>query len=214
MSALSRHLDGWTHREPWEPGVTQMLDEHHLAASSPNPHSRVRFAARVAGFLGGLRDTEVVHLPGRRITDLDSFCSSLERWLPGPIDRRIDGRNGVAATLRGRVHVRGVRPARFRFYVWEDADALLATDPELFGRLVDALAGVAAEAEYVSDDLLLIHRGVFIGGPVLDAYARHEAGQFRAWFDDHMGEPFWRVVTGVERPPVERLTIDRLGGFD
>lgn len=213
MSALSRHFERWGEPRRWQPDVAQVLDEHHVAASSAHPHHRVRFADEVAGFLAGIRDAEVVRLPGRAITDLDSFCRSLERALPGPIDRRIDGRYGVAATLRERVHVRGVRPAKFRFYVWEDADTLLCADPELFGRLVDALAGVAAEAEYVCDDLLLIHRGVFVGGPVLDAYAHHEAGQFRTWYDDGLGDPFWRVVTGVEHPPVERLTIDRLGGF-
>ena len=40
---------------------------------------------------------------------------------------------------------------------------------------MDTIAGVAAEAEYVSDDLLLIHRSVYIGSSVLDVY-RGSAG--------------------------------------
>ena len=96
---------------------------------------------------------------------------------------------------------------KFRFYVWHDADTLLRSDPMLFGQLIEAFAGVAAEAEYVCDDLLLIHRALLIGGPDLDHYADLEGGQCRSWVrDDH--EPFWQVVTGIDHPSFTKYDID------
>ena len=80
-----------------------------------------------------------------------------------------------------------------------------------FGQIVDAMAGVAAEAEYVSDDLLLLHRAVFVGGSVLDVYAEDAKSQFQKWLVDEHGEPFWKVVTGLETPPFLRYRIDLLG---
>jgi hypothetical protein len=85
-------------------------------------------------------------------------------------------------------------------------------DEPLFGSLVDALAGVAAEAEYVSDDLLMIHRAVFVGGPILATYATKSSGQFQSWAVDTLGaEPFWQVVTQIEKPPFKTYQIDVLG---
>ena len=72
--------------------------------------------------------------------------------------------------------------------------------------------GVAAEAEYVSDDLLLIHRTVFVGGPVLAQYAEREDGQFKVWLPDtENDEPFWQLVTGIAAPPVMQYSIENLG---
>ncbi len=88
----------------------------------------------------------------------------LERSLPRaqPIERTVDGRGGVIDRLRKRpkeLPIRGEADiVKHRFYVWRDAEVLLRADPALFGQLVDALTGVAAEAEYASDDRLLIHR--------------------------------------------------------
>ncbi len=212
MSALSR-LDTLEPRlATWQPEVTRLLDESHVAASSPFGWQRSTFGMALGDFLRRLRDAEVCTLYGRYITDLPSFCTQLERQLPGPaLEPRIDGRRGITQLLRSRDPIRGQRPPRFRFFIWHDADVLLRSDARLFGRLVDALTGVAAEAEYASDDMLLLQRTVFLGGPILDSYAGYEDGQFRSWYDDDMGEPFWRVATGVERPPVCTLSIDRLG---
>ena len=69
---------------------------------------------------------------------------------------------------------------------------------------------MAAESEYVSDDLLLIHRVVFVGGRGLMEYFEDEEGQFRSWYKDEFGEPFWQVVTGVEAPSVTTVEIDPL----
>ncbi len=212
MSALIRFENVRAGLAPWQPDIVQLLDESHMVASAAGSYQRSTFGIALGEFLRSLRGAEVCTLYGRYITDLESFCTQLERMLPGPaLERRIDGRRGVTALLRSRDPIRGQRPSRYRFYLWHDADVLLRADPQLFGRLVDAVAGVAAEAEYASDDLLLIHRGVFLGGPMLDSYARYEGGQFRNWYDDELGEPFWRVATGVERPPVRSLAIDRLG---
>jgi len=80
----------------------------------------------------------------------------------------------------------------------------------LFGRIVDAMSGVAAEAEYVSDDLLLLHRSIYVGGSILDVYAEDPKGQFRSWFRDEHDDPFWRVVTGLVEPAFTRYAIDSI----
>lgn len=188
-----------------------MLDEEHLVAWSDLPRQRLAFAASLARFLESMRDTEVCVFYGRFISDLESFCHQLERAIPGePLERRIDGRHGVTALLRTRQELPGCRPTRLRYIIWHDADMLVRRDHMLFGRLVDAMIGVAAEHEYASDDLLLIQRTIFIGGPVLNAYADDPRGQFNSWYEDGLGEPFWEVVTGVESPPTRRLRIDSI----
>lgn len=211
MSALSRQPESPLLVADWHPDVTQLLDEHHLVATSEFPARRLQFATSLGQFLGMQRDTEVCSFYGRFITDLDSFCYQLERAVPGPLlDRRIDGPGGVAALLRNRMIVRGKPATKFRYYVWHDADLLLRNEPLVFAKLVDAIAGVAAEAEYVSDDLLLIHRAVFVGGPLLAEVAKDERGPFRTWLADEFGEPFWRVVTGLENPPFMTHSVDSL----
>jgi len=212
MSALTRQPDSPFVVANWQPEVVQLLDEHHLIAVSEIPRHRTHFAVSLDQFLQGLRDAEVCTLYGRFITDLDSFCYQLERAIPGPtLDRRIDGRRGVTSLLRSREVFRGRAPSKFRFYIWHDADILLRHDETLFGLLADAIAGVAAEAEYVSDDLLMIHRVVYVGGPLLTDYAEKSGGQFQTWHCDDAGEPFWKLVTGIDRPPVMRYQIDLLG---
>jgi hypothetical protein len=211
MSALSRQPEVILLAQDWQADVTQLLDENHLAAWSDTPQRRTQFAVSLAQFLGTQRDTEVCVFYGKHINDLDSFCYQLERAIPGPsLDRRIDGPGGVVALLRTRASFRGRPESKFRYYIWHDADVLLRANHNLFGQLVDALAGVAAEAEYVSDDLLLLHRAVFVGGPILDIYAEDPRSQFNAWRQDEHDEPFWRVVTGIEAPPFLRYRIDVL----
>lgn len=199
----------------WQPTVTQMLDEHHLVAWSPSARARLRFAVGLTSFLESLHGTEVCPFYGKYIHDLDSFCHMLERCLPGgPLERRIDGPRGVTDMLRSRDALPGQMPARYRYYIWHDADALLQRDQKLFARLIDAMMGVAAEAEYLDDDALLIHRVVFVGGPMLDVYGEDPRGQLRSWLPDPAGEPFWLTATGLATPPVQRSPIERMAGED
>jgi hypothetical protein len=58
--------------------------------------------------------------------------------------------------------------------------------------------------------LLLIHRCVYVGGAILDIYAEDGKSQFNQWLDDGQGDPFWRVVTGVEAPTFTRYRIDSI----
>jgi hypothetical protein len=211
MSALSRQPEVPLLQEDWQPDVTQLLDEHHLVAWSDIAERRTQFAVSLGQFLGNQRDTEVCVFYGRHITDLDSFCYQLERAIPGPaLERRIDGPRGIVPLLRNRVSNRGRPETKYRFYIWHDADILLRADHKLFGRIADALAGVAAEAEYVSDDLLLLHRTVYVGSSILDVYAEDPNGQFQSWFRDSHDDPFWQVVTSIDKPAFLRYRIDLL----
>lgn len=212
MGSLTWYPDSPFTLGHWQADVAQRLEEHHLVAFSDSPRRRAHFAVSLSQFLQGLRDTEVVVLYGQCITGLDALCYQLERAIPGPgLDRRIDGPRGVTALLRSRQVFYGRPPSKFRYYVWHDADTLLARDETLFAQVVDAIAGVAAEAEYVSDDLLMIHRAVFVGSSALARYAGRPDGQFRCWLPDPAGsEPFWQIVTGLERPPVQCCRIETL----
>lgn len=212
MSALSRQPEAALLVADWQADVTQLLDEHHLVSWSDMPQRRTQFAVTLGRFLGAQHDTEVCVFYGKYIQDLDGFCHQLERALPGPaLERRIDGPGGIVSLLRSRSAWRGRPQTKYRYYIWHDADTLLRANHALFGRLVDALSGVAAEAEYVSDDVLLLHRAIFVGSSLLDVYAEDVQGQFQSWARDDHGEPFWQVVTGVERPPFMRYRIDVLG---
>jgi hypothetical protein len=212
MSALTRQIESPFAVLNWQPDVVQLLDEHHLIAISDSPRRRMHFAVTIGQFLQGLRDAEVCTLYGRYITDVESFCYQLERAIPGPLlDRRIDGPRGLTSLLRSRQIYRGRTPSKFRFYIWHDADVLLSEDESLFARIVDAVSGVAAESEYASEDVLLIHRAVYVGSPILSAYADSVEGQFQSWASDsEYDDPFWKVVTGLERPPFARFPIDGL----
>lgn len=212
MSALSRQ----TEMPPllvadWQADVTALLDEHHLAAWSDLPQRRTQFAVSLGQFLGSQRDTEVCVFYGKFITDLESFCYQLERAVPGPsLERAIEGETGIVSLLRARASIKGRPETKYRFYIWHDADVLLRHNKALFGQIVDAMAGVAAEAEYVSDDLLLIHRSVLVGSSLLDIYSEDENAQFNAWLRDGSGEPYWQMVTGLARPSFMRYKIDAL----
>jgi hypothetical protein len=211
MSALSRPSEPQLLVADWQADVTQLLDEQHLVAWSDFAQRRTQFAVSLGQFLGGLRDAEVCTLYGKFITDLDSFCYQLERAIPGPtLERRVDGPGGVVSLLRTRLSFRGRSESKFRFYVWHDADVLLKHDHALFGQLVEALEGVSAEAEFVSDDLLLIHRAVLVGSSMLDVYAEDPNAQCQSWRHDGHDEPFWQMVTGIEKPRFSRYRIDGL----
>ena len=211
MSVLVGQFDAPFPAVDWQPEAMALLDERHLVVWSHAQSRRTHFAASLAQFLGSQRETDVVTLYGRFINDLESFCHQLERSIPiDRLERRIDGTHGVTDALRSRDTVRGRSVARCRYIVWNDADVLLRADSALFGRLVDAMLGVSAEAEYASEDLLLIQRCVFVGGAALADYADNTGGQFRAWLPDGLGEPFWSLVTGVDVPRVQLSHIDEL----
>lgn len=211
MGALTRDHETAFRSADWQPDVTQLLDEQHMAAWSDDARRRVLFATRLGHFLETQRDTEVVTFYGRFITDLESFCYQLESAIPGqPLVRRINGSAGVVTLLRQRETFRFRVPPKFRYYVWHDCDELIKRDPVLFGRLADAIMGVAAETEYVSDDALMIQRAVFTGGRVLREYALDGRGQLRSWYDDGHPDPFWSVVTGMDAPSVGLYEIDEL----
>jgi hypothetical protein len=195
----------------WQADVTALLDEHHLAAWSDLPQRRTQFAVSLGQFLGSQRDTEVCVFYGKFITDLESFCYQLERAVPGPsLERAIEGETGIVSLLRARASIKGRPETKYRFYIWHDADVLLRHNKALFGQIVDAMAGVAAEAEYVSDDLLLIHRSVLVGSSLLEIYSEDANAQFNAWLRDGNGEPYWQMVTGLARPSFMRYKIDAL----
>jgi hypothetical protein len=212
MTAITRQSEAPFTIVNWQPDVVQLLDEQHLIAVSESPRRRMHFAVGLGQFLQGIRDAEVCTLYGRFITDVDSFCYQLERAIAGPaVERRIDGPRGLTSLLRSRRIVRGRPPTKLRFYIWHDADVLLSEDESLFARIVDAVSGVAAESEYASEDVLLIHRAVYVGSPILSAYADSVEGQFQSWASDsEYDDPFWKVVTGLERPPFARFPIDGL----
>lgn len=204
MEVLRGHSALGTPVRGWQAELTRLLDEHHLAAWSSQPGERASFAAGLASFLAGLADAQVVPIYGRSAADLESLCYQIERSIPGdgPMRRRIDGPSGLVSRLRKQPEIPGRPPLRHRFIVWHDPDEMIVRDAALFGRVADAIAGVAAEAEYASDDLLLITRAVYIGGSPLREYADDQSSQFNRWLSDSTEEPFWRAVTGIEQPPV------------
>jgi len=211
MSALSRKFDVPLLTTDWQADAAQLLDESHMAAWADSAELRTQFSVSLAHFLSSQRDTEVCVFYGKHITCLDSFCHQLERCLPGPpLERRLHGSRGAVNLMRTRPSFRGRVPSKYRYYIWHDADVLLRANPSLFGQVIDAISGVAAEAEYVSDDLLVIHRAIYVGGPILDIYADDPVAQFQSWHNDGHAEPFWKVVTGIEAPTFTKYRIDSI----
>jgi len=195
----------------WQADVLALMDDAHLVAWSPSPRRQLDFLASLGQFLQTQRHTEVVRFHGRHIVDLESFCAQLERGIPGPsLARKVHGPRGVVSLLRGRDPAHAGPASRYRFLLWDDAHVLLEQDRQLFGEIVDAIAGVSAELEYVSDDLLLIQRALFAGNAALKTYADDPTGQFKVWMPDGFDEAFWEVVTGLDAPSITTLSIDRL----
>lgn len=195
----------------WPQRVLEILEERHLAAWSASARSRTDFAATLTQQLAAQRGLALCVLQGRAITSLDALCHQIERQIPGPpLDRRIGGAYGLTSLLREHDAAPGRPAPRMRVFLWNDADILLRADEELFGRVVDAIAGTAAEHEFATDDHLLIQRAVFVGGPTLEAYSADPRGQFQCWNAPADDEAFWSIVTGVQRPPFAREPIERL----
>lgn len=196
----------------WRIDAAQLLEEHHLVAWSSRPEQREVFGRELAAHLSRFEDTQVCVLNGAIITDIESLAESLSAELDvGRISPTLGGPSGVIESLRHRPDHNTSPAIKRRFYVWHEADMLLRRDYRLFGRIVDAMAGIAAEAEYACEDLLLLHRAIFVGSSVLDVYAEDPRGQFRRWWaeDAESGDrPFWDVVTGIERPVFLRYRIE------
>lgn len=207
----------------WVERAVELLDERHLVAWSRNAGHRERFALEMARHVQSTPDVQTVVIAGAVATSLDGFCRQLERALPSSatgdggvarIRRTVHGEGGVVSRLRDRSANPLVHTKR-RYYLWRDADAMLRTNPKLFSELADAMMGVAAEAEYASEDLLLIHRVVFVGGVSLEAYGHEQRGQLRAWLGEAPGvgpgsagaAPLWAVLTGLAKPPVAMYQI-------
>lgn len=193
---------------PWQLQIGQALEEHHLYATSEDVSRREKFVIDLGGLLAQLDDSHVCTVDGDRVHDLEGLCRELERGLGvGKIARTIDGAGGVVDALRMRTPGVTRAAVKRRSIIWREAHVLLSEDPALFGRAVDAIAGVAAEHEFCSDDVLLIQRGVFVGRPALEMYAEDVRGQFRTWFREE-GEPaLWRVITGRKTPGVAAWKI-------
>ena len=203
--------------QPWQLEVGRLLNEQHLCAWSDNPRQRERFVSELSSTLSKFDDTYVCTLDGTRTLSLDAVITEFEHALAvGHLGRTIDGvrgmggAGGLVGALRRRPHISGVGgapPIKRRFIIWTDAHLLLQSDPKLFGRIADALMGVAAEHEFCSDDVLLIQRAVFVGRAALDVYAEDPRGQFRSWYSEFGEAPLWRVVTGRDSPSVARWKI-------
>jgi len=206
-------LRSWNTDEPlfpvgWEPDAAALLEHAHLVADDPAEAERNRFVGRLQSFLASQRGCTVAPIYGRYIAGLEEFCHQLERSIPVPrLDRRIHGLHGVTNALRQRGHGSGRVLARSRHLIWNDADHCLRANPALFAELIDAIAGVAAEAEFSSEEPLMIQRVVLVGGPALAEAAADPSGPIRSWWSDRAGVPFWRVLTGLDAPPIERRSI-------
>jgi hypothetical protein len=193
----------------WRVDAAQLLEEHHLVAWSPVVSQREAFASELAAHLARFEDTQVCVINGAAVTDLQSLADALSAALGvGRVAPRLGGPSGLLDCLRRRSGTHDRPALKRRFYIWRDADMMLRRDHQLFGRIVDCLAGIAAESEYTSEDVLLLQRAVFVGSSMLDVYAEDPRGQFRRWWSEHDERPFWDVVTGVERPVFLRYRIE------
>jgi hypothetical protein len=201
-------------QDHWQAEALSWTEQAHLVAWSASGARRIAFAAELGQFIQAQEQMEVLPLFGRAIDSIEAFCQQLERSIPGAawgaggaLARRVDGPRGIVNLLRCRDAMHRGLPARHRYFIWHDADTLLRRDPRLFAALVEAMMGVAAEAEYVSDDLLLLTRVVLVGGPRLVDYAEEAGG---SWGQAGRGEPFWQLVTGLERPPMRVAAVDEV----
>ncbi|MGH7131043.1 MAG: hypothetical protein ACREJO_03765 [Phycisphaerales bacterium] len=213
MGAVVRVASGARAVGQWLAEGDRLLDEHHLVVWSRNMAVRERYGLEVTKHFRHMPDTQTLVICGAVAHDLDGVCRQLEKCLhDGPtrrIKRSIGEPGGLVDRLRERPSVPNVPAVKHRVYIWRDADALLRQDEKLFAELVDALMGIAAEAEYASEDLLLLHRAVFIGGPKLGEYAADKAGAFKKWLPEKgkAVTPLWQVISGVEKPPVAVMAI-------
>ena len=185
------------------------LDERHVVVVARSAAQRAEAASQLAHHIGDLPETQLVQIDGARVEDLRGLRAELDRELPDPAGRALkpsfDGPGGVLARLREPPRAVEGHHIKRRFYLWRDADVLLKASPSSFSVCIDAIAGVAAEAEYASDDLLLIHRLVLVGGPGLARCHADARGPLRAW----RPASTWPRVTGIDGPNFLLLGVAR-----
>lgn len=216
VTALGYQSTGMMGAALWPADTQALLNEAHLAAWASGASSATRFTAGLQQFLALQPDTEVWLLPGGAIGDVSTLAAHLAAFVPvDEIAPRIDGPAGITDALRSRWPSHFGTVSRFRYVIVHDADRFIDRDETLFGDFADALMGVAAEAEYVSDELLLIQRAVFVGGSRLHHAAQEPRGPLRAWRRDRSGagggaSPFWAAVTSLEEPPVLAHPVEKL----
>lgn len=180
----------------WYAQAEAMLDEHHIVATSDDESTRIQFGSYLAIQAEQMVNVEVCPIYGRYVTDIEALTYMMSRAFPvrDAVEPSVDG---VIECAR---HARSA--TRRRYIVWHDAEVLAEADSDLFWQVADALMGVAAEQEYASEDLLVITRCLFISTPEL---AEHPA--FGQWWKDGGSEPFWQVISGLDRPPAQRVKI-------
>lgn len=187
---------------------TQLVDEQHLCAYSPDALARSRFVGLAAAGFAALERTRVVVLRGSAISDLYSLCAQLESGLGlERLRRAFAGRAGIIDALRDSSVLLEPKPLRRRFIIWDDAHVLLKADAALFGRVADALMGVSAEWEFTPGRSLLLQRVLFVGTPALEMYALDPGAQFCCWRARPGRVSYWARVSGRGRPSVGRYPI-------
>ena len=156
---------------------------------------RRNFVEQLHEQLESLEDTEILEIDGTSISEIDRFGVALAKGLDlveAPKDV-----NGVRTVLREYPH-----EPKHLFFIWRDADVLLEADVDLFGRLVNAFIGSAAERELITLDVLVLQRIVFLGGDKLGAYAEDPEGALATWLVDGDDDPFDEVKKCLSHPPV------------
>ena len=215
MRVVAHQYDGPFRSCDWAADALAELDLAHLVAWSPSGRQRNLLASELYAYLNLLPDISVCMIHGRSVRRIADLCDQLARLIPGaPLERQLDGTGGLAELLRSADRFAPRPLPRMRVFLWSDADVLLRSDPEAFARVVDTLAGVAAEAELTTaDQAWTTHRTLFLGGPPLLDLAQHDGAPFNAWFEESPGEePFWQMITGLERPQIEARSVDSLLG--
>lgn len=192
---------------PWQLECCQTLEEQHICAWSESSTQRDHFVHDLQSILTRIEGAEVCRINGDSTTDLGGLVRQLEQDLHvGRILETIEGPLGIVDALRRRPTREGVAVRR-RYLLWTEAHVLLRQAPHLFGRVLDAIMGVAGEGEFVDDDVLLLQRLILVGRPALDMYAEDPRGQLCRWHADANEEPLWQVITGLAQPPVARWRI-------
>jgi len=192
----SPSVENFTMIGDWHASAEALADEHHVVAVSDDEATRIQFGSYLAMQTERLHDTEVCPIYGRFVHSLEELAYMLHRAAATrqPGEPTLEG---VTETLR-HVH----RATRRRFILWHDAHVLAEANGELFHQVADVMMGVAAEQEYVSEDLLVLTRCLFIGTPAL-----LDCNAFAGWWAEGDSQPLWQVISGLERPPVRRVRI-------
>jgi hypothetical protein len=187
-------------RPRWLDQAISELDEHHVVVWHRSLTARELAASAIQHELEANHEAQVVSLAGARVHDLRSLRGEVDRALPDLNGRHLlatfAGHGGLLARLREPPPSVAGHHTKFRYYLIRDADVMLRASAPTFSVALDSLAGIAAESEYASDDLLLIHRIILVGGPDLLACHRDPAGPLRAWREASA----WSHVTRVAGP--------------